>query len=94
MTQSIPGVTVPDNIDDLLIYADVAPIGYFSGQAAEYLTRFPSHLPAIARITISPELSDEKLPSVILHEMGHALGFRSRMWEALSWCENPFRQRL
>ncbi len=91
-----PGITAPDKVDDLLIYVEIAPIdgaGGTLGQAGSDVWRVPSALPIASSITLDAadlgRLSDEKLTSVILHEIGHTLGFGIGPWTDHNLLQNP-----
>ena len=77
---SLPDYTVGDEVvDDLRIEVELSPQALGSAAANVKILRFESHLPAVSWMkfdeTFYGSLSDERLKSVILHEMAHALGF-------------------
>ena len=91
-----PGITAPDKVDDLLIYVEIAPIdgaGGTLGQAGRLVYRIPSALPIVSFIELDADdlgrLSDETLTTLILHEMGHTLGFSRSTWRDHNLLQNP-----
>ena len=87
---------VPHNVDDLLIYVEIEEIDGAGGtlaQAGSDVWRVPSALPIASSITLDAadlgRLSDEKLTSVILHEIGHTLGFGIGPWTDHNLLQNP-----
>ena len=77
---SLPDFTVDGEVvDDLRIEVELSPQALGSAAANVKILRFESHLPAVSWMkfdeTFYGSLSDERLKSVILHEMAHALGF-------------------
>ena len=77
---SLPDYTVDGEVvDDLRIEVELSPQALGTAAANVKILRFESHLPAVSWMkfdeTFYGSLSDERLKSVILHEMAHALGF-------------------
>ena len=94
--QPLPDATPLDNVDDLLIYARIVSIDGEKGTlgyAGPLLSRVPSALPLVSIVTLDLDdlerLSDERLSAVILHEIGHALGFGVHPWEDHNLLQNP-----
>ena len=94
--QALPDATPLDNVDDLLIYARIVSIDGekgILGHAGPLLWRVPSALPLVSIVTLDLDdlerLSDERLSAVILHEIGHALGFGVHPWEDHNLLQNP-----
>ena len=94
--QPLPDATPLDNVDDLLIYARIVSIDGEKGTlgyAGPLLWRVPSALPLVSIVTLDLDdlerLSDERLSAVILHEIGHALGFGVHPWEDHNLLQNP-----
>ena len=91
-----PGITVPDNVDDLLIYVKIAPIdgaGGTLGQAGSDVWRVPSALPIVSFMELDASdldtMSDQLLAGLILHEIGHTLGFGIDPWTDHNLLQNP-----
>ena len=95
LNQRYPGTTAPEVVDDLVIYVSAVPIdgdGKVLGRASTLLFRVPSVLPFASRIELDQDdLDITRLGDVILHEMGHALGFGVRPWRenAYNRLQNP-----
>lgn len=87
---------IDEVVDDIVIYARVAPIDGVNGilgQAGPRLWRSASLLPAVGCMTFDEAdlLALEatgNLDDVILHEMGHVLGFGT-MWNAQGLIADP-----
>ncbi len=87
---TIPVDLVNRTIDDVLIYADLLPIdgqGGILGQAGPCVLRSLGRLPIIGVMKFDVDDLDfletnGQLDDVILHEMGHVLGFGT-LWEIL-----------
>lgn len=83
-------------VDDLLIFAAVAPIdgpGEILGQAGPCYVRSTGGLSLVGDMEFdSADMaemeSDGTLPGVILHEMGHVIGIGT-LWEDFSLLKNP-----
>ncbi|MCY3812067.1 MAG: fibronectin type III domain-containing protein [Gammaproteobacteria bacterium] len=96
----VPGqAPVADVIDDLRIFVRLASIDGVGGtlaSAGPCFRRRASWLPAVAQITLdSDDLEDTSpmlLRHVLLHEMGHALGFG--IWHEFSLLRNPALNQL
>ena len=91
-----PGSTVPDNVDDLLIYVKIVPIdgeGGTLGQAGQAVWRISSALPIVSFIELDADdldtLSDRLLAALMLHEMGHTLGYGLEPWTDHNLLQNP-----
>ena len=94
--QLLPDATPLDNVDDLVIYVRIVSIDGEKGtlgQAGPLLWRLPSALPLVSIVELDQDdletLSDERLSAVILHEMGHALGFGVHPWRGHNLLQNP-----
>ena len=90
------GTTAPTVVDDLLIYVETPAIDGVGGALAaarRLVWRIPSSLPVASGIRIDRNdldaMSDQKRSAVILHEIGHALGFGLESWTELSLLKNP-----
>jgi hypothetical protein len=96
----LPDVTVyggkggPKTVDDILITAELGPIdGLYGilGQAGPTAVRTSSSLPATASmkfdITDVNDMGLDVFADVVLHEMGHSLGFGS-IWDRLGLVTN------
>ena len=95
LNEHYPGM-VPDKVDDLLIYVEIAPIdgvGGTLGQAGSDVWRVPSALPIASHIELDADdldgLSDERLTALMLHEIGHTLGFGVEPWTDHNLLQNP-----
>ncbi|HSM17497.1 MAG TPA: leishmanolysin-related zinc metalloendopeptidase, partial [Gemmatimonadales bacterium] len=85
-----------ENLDDVIIYAAAVPIdgpGGILGQAGPCLIRSGSFLPALGGMQfdtadLATLESQGRLLDVILHEMGHVLGFGT-IWSSLGLLQNP-----
>ena len=96
----VPGESpVADIVDDLRIYVRLASIDGVGGtlaSAGPCYRRRASWLPVIARITLDSDDLEAASPmlmrQVLLHEMGHALGFG--IWHDFSLLRNPSLDRL
>ena len=89
---------VADVIDDLRIFVRVASIDGVGGtlaSAGPCYRRRASWLPVIAQITLDSDDLEESSPmlvrQVLLHEMGHALGFG--IWHEFNLLRNPALDR-
>ena len=75
-------VEVQDVVDDLRVFVRIMDLGEdLIGSAAPTWVRVDGHFPILAEMAIAPESKDNF--SLILHELGHCLGFGSAMWEDL-----------
>ena len=91
-----PGTTSPEVVDDLVVYVEVVEIDGLSGtlgQAGRLVWRVPSSLPIAAGIELDRDdlriLTDQELGSLVLHELGHTLGFGLGSWEDHNLLKNP-----
>ncbi len=88
-----PGSAAPEVVDDLILYVRVVDLVGAIGQGASLLSRVPSFLPAVSRITLDSDIlstySEEIQRAVVLHEMGHALGFNATSWTFLDLLKDP-----
>ncbi len=91
-----PGTTAPEVVDDLVIYVEVLEIDGPSGtlgQAGRLVWRTPSSLPIASYVELDQDdlnrLTDNELAALILHEMGHTLGFGLGLWEDHNLLHNP-----
>ena len=90
---------INENVDDLLILANLRPIdgpGSVLGAAGPCFVRLPGNLPVLGQMrfdTDDLELLEQNdiLRAVILHEMGHVLGFGT-LWNSLGLLADPSRQ--
>ena len=90
---------VADVIDDLRIFVRVASIDGVGGtlaSAGPCYRRRASWLPVIAQVTLDSDdlegASSMLMRQVLLHEMGHALGFG--IWHEFSLLRNPALDRI
>ena len=91
-----PGTSAPEVVDDLVIYVEIVEIdgdGGTLGQAGRKLWRVPSSLPIASGIELDQDdlgtMSNTELADLILHEIGHTLGFGLGSWEDLNLLQNP-----
>ena len=91
-----PGTTAPEVVDDLRIYVEIEEIdgeGGTLGQAGPDLWRIPSSLPIAAGIELDEDdlgtMSNQLLAALILHEIGHTLGFGVVPWDDHNLLQNP-----
>ena len=89
---------VADVVDDLRIFVRVASIDGVGGtlaNAGPCYRRLASWLPVIAQVTLDSDdlegASSMQVRHVLLHEMGHALGFG--FWHELNLLRNPALDR-
>jgi PKD repeat protein len=93
------GATVPaldETVDDLVIYLQFEPIdgpGGILGQAGPCFVRLPGFLPFLGGMRFdTADLAfleaQGRLEDVILHEMGHVLGFGT-VWDDLGLIQDP-----
>jgi Leishmanolysin len=91
-----PEVSI-EKIDDLFIFANIAPIdgkGKILGQAGPTALRVTGELPLIGcmqfdEADVEALEQDGTFPQVILHEMGHVLGYGS-LWEPIQFSDGSF----
>ena len=91
-----PGTTSPQVVDDLIIYVEVVEIdgpGGTLGQAGRLVWRLHSSLPIASFIELDRDdlsrLSTNELEALILHELGHTLGFGLGPWIDRNLLKNP-----
>ena len=91
-----PGITAPEVVDDLVVYVEVLEIDGPSGtlgQAGRLVYRVPSSLPIASYVELDQDdlarLSNQKLTDLILHELGHTLGFGIGPWKNHNLLKNP-----
>lgn len=83
-------------VDDIRIYVRVGSLdgeGNTLAQATPFLNRDVTQLPIFALMDVDTDdlaiQSPQALEDLILHEMAHALGFGTTIWEDLDLLENP-----
>ncbi len=82
-TCGVPGVTVNEVVDDLIIYATIKSIdgiGKVQASSGPCLVRATNRLPALGKMEMDVDdlnqlASSGRLNAVVLHEMLHVLGF-------------------
>lgn len=87
-TCGVPGVTVNEVVDDLVIYATIKTIdgvGKVQASSGPCLVRSSSKLPALGKMEMDVDdlnslSASSRLNAVVLHEMLHVLGFGT-IWE-------------
>lgn len=87
-TCGVPGVTVNEIVDDLIIYATVKTIdgiGKVQASSGPCLVRSTTKLPALGKMEMDVDdltqlANSGRLNAVVLHEMLHVLGFGT-IWE-------------
>ena len=91
-----PGITAPEVVDDIVIYVEVLEIDGPSGtlgQAGRLLFRVPSSLPIASFVEMDQDdlrtLTEQELRALVLHELGHTLGFNRRSWNDHNLLRNP-----
>ena len=91
-----PGTTAPEVVDDLVIYVEIEEIdgeGGTLGQAGPDVWRVPSSLPIAAGLELDEDdlgtMSNQRLAAVILHEIGHTLGYGLGQWDDHNLLKNP-----
>lgn len=85
-----------ETVDDLVIFVTLEPIdgvGNLLGSAGPCYIRNPGNLPIVGRMRFDTDdlanlEANGQLDEVILHEMGHVLGFGS-LWETFGYLKNP-----
>jgi hypothetical protein len=81
-----------ETIDDLLIFVQLIPIdgaGQILGAAGPCLLRNPGFLPLLGLMRFdTADINGGNLPNVVLHEMGHVLGFGT-IWVDKLLLKNP-----
>lgn len=90
-TCGVPGVTVNEIVDDLVIYATIKTIdgvGKVQASSGPCLVRSSSKLPALGKMEMDVDdlnqlASTGRLNAVVLHEMLHVLGFGT-IWEEVT----------
>ena len=81
-----PGTTAPEVVDDLVVYVRTASVNGIAA-ATSRLHRTPSSLPFASEIQLGTRFVISYL--VVLHEMGHALGFGTYPWDAHNLLKDP-----
>ena len=86
-----PGITAPEIVDDLVVYVEVQAIDGVSGtlgKAGRLVWRLPSSLPIASFVELDRDdvrtMSNSELEFLVLHELGHTLGFGSGPWDDLN----------
>ena len=88
-------IRVNDQIDDLRIFVGVQPMDEeVMATGGPFMTRTGSGLPVVAAFVLNPDvlegwMPDDDLYALILHEMGHCLGFGT-IWKNLGLLKEPF----
>lgn len=90
-TCGVPGVTVNEVVDDIVIYATVKTIdgvGKVQASSGPCLVRSTSQLPALGKMEMDVDdlnqlASSGRLNAVVLHEMLHVLGFGT-IWDKVT----------
>ncbi len=86
------GITAPEVVDDLVIYVKILDIDGAAGTGQSLLHRVPSVLPIASEIQFDRywmnAYSDIGRERLILHEIGHALGFGTIPWKACRLLKN------
>ena len=86
-------IRVNDQVDDLRIFVGVQPMDEeVMATGGPFLTRTGSGLPVVAAFVLNPDvlegwMPDDDLYALILHEMGHCLGFGT-IWKQLGLLKN------
>ena len=86
-------IRVNDVVDDVRIFVGVQPMDEeVWGAGTPLRIRFPSYLPSVAAFVLNPDvlegwMPDDDLYALILHEMGHCLGFGT-IWDDLGLLKN------
>ena len=96
------GTTVPEVVDDLVVYVEIVEIDGEEGtlgRGGAYRWRLPSWMPIASAVQLDKDdlgtLSNATLAALMLHEIGHALGFGLSSWDYLR--QNPslvYRNRI
>ncbi len=91
-----PGITAPQVVDDLVVYVEVLEIDGPSGtlgQAGRLVYRVPSSLPIASYVEMDQDdlrtMTEQELGAVVLHELGHTLGFGIAPWDDHNLLHNP-----
>ena len=91
-----PGTTAPEVVDDLVVYVEVLEIDGPSGtlgQAGRLVYRVPSSLPIASYVEMDQDdlrtMTEQELGAVVLHELGHTLGFGIAPWDDHNLLHNP-----
>ena len=91
-----PGITAPQVVDDLVVYVEVLEIDGPSGtlgQAGRLVYRVPSSLPIASYVEMDRDdlrtLTEQELRALVLHELGHTLGFGIGPWDDHNLLRNP-----
>ena len=82
-----PGTTAPEVVDDIVIYVRTTSLDVGIAAATSRLHRSPSALPFASEIQLGTRFVIDYL--VVLHEMGHALGFGTWPWINLDLLKDP-----
>ena len=90
-------IIVDDVVDDLRVFVTTGDLDGSWGSAGAFLIRGTSDLPILGAVTIAEEIlthhyeSNGVLLTVMLHELGHTLGFTKWVWEERYLLWNPSR---
>ena len=82
-----PGTTAPEVVDDLVVYVRTTNLNVGIAAASSRLHRSPSSLPFASEIQLGTRFVIDYI--VVLHEMGHALGFGTYPWDAHNLLKDP-----
>ncbi|MFO7589079.1 MAG: leishmanolysin-related zinc metalloendopeptidase [Gemmatimonadota bacterium] len=89
--QKLTAPPLDEEIDDLLVFVEFGPLdgpGGWFGWAGPCVLR-DSFLPAVSSITLDDEDPYSLTDPVMIHELGHALGFDPAVWLPLGLLKDP-----